>query len=99
MLNGFDLIMTACVFQMLDIYLESKKFQLPDDVTLETMCVKYEPFIALSIKVGWSHIVFMPRDFPTFSSRGQWPVEFGKISFEPSKLGILMQSKRTGLPF
>ena len=39
--KDFDLIMTGvCVFQMLDIYFESKKFQLPDDVTLETMCVK-----------------------------------------------------------
>ena len=41
---------------------------------------------------------YMHRDFPTFLESGA-SVEFGKISFKPSKLGILMQSKRTGLPF
>ena len=28
------------LFQMLDIYLESLDFTLPDDVTFQTMCVK-----------------------------------------------------------
>ena len=37
------------------------------------------------------------RDFPTFLESG--PVEFGKISLEPSKLGNLMQSKSNGPPF
>ena len=38
--------------------------------------------------------IFLP-----FWSQGHGPVEFAKISFEPSKLGNLMQSKRTGLLF
>ena len=37
------------------------------------------------------------RIFVPFLSLGQGPVGFGKISFEPSKLGNLMQSKRTGV--
>ena len=40
-----------------------------------------------------------PRIYLPFWSRGQGPVEFGKISFKPSTFGILMQSKITGLPF
>ena len=39
------------------------------------------------------------RIFQPFLSQGQEPVEFGKISFKTSKLGNLMQSKRTELPF
>ena len=38
-------------------------------------------------------------DSPTFLEFRQGPVEFGKISFEPSEFGNSMQSKRTGLPF
>ena len=44
-------------------------------------------------------IVSISGIFLPFWSQGQGPVEFGKISFEPSEFGNLMQSKRSGLPF
>ena len=47
---------------------------------------------------GFNHYnctgIFLP-----FWGQGQGPHEFGKISFELSKLGILMQSEGTGLQF
>ena len=58
--------------------------------------LRFEPKIPGS-QVKYSTIE--PRDCPTFLEWGPRPVEFGKILFEPSKLGNFMQSKITGLPF
>ena len=44
-------------------------------------------------------VVILVGIFLPFWSWDQGPVEFGKILFEPSNLGNLMQSERTGLPF
>ena len=61
-------------------------------------CVYFVYMIPLETDVLRKHR-FQKLDTNLIITIIQGPVEFGKISFQPSKLGILMQSKKTGLPF
>ena len=63
---------------------------VPSSCMISVTCITVWTMISLADLQGFSYLSGV---------RAMGPVEFGKISFERSKLGNLMQSKRTGLPF